>query len=163
MTIRSFARTAIVSACFAGIAMAAQAGGHAKTESSGHPGVDARKAVMKDIGGNLKKVKSFVAGEGGDAAMVASAAASIAASAAEIQYIFDDQVHVDNAGDVKTTASADIWSKWDEFKTTAADLETAAVALAAAAASGDANAIKAGFGATAKNCGACHKPFRVKK
>lgn len=159
MQFRTATRAAIAGACFAGLALAAQAGSH----SSGHPGVDARKAVMKDLGGSLNTVKAFVQGKRSDAGEVAAAAAAMAASAAEVQYVFGDQIHVANAGDVKTTATADIWSKWGEFKQIGDDLQAAAGQLAAAAASGNANAVKAAFGAAAKNCGACHKPFRQKK
>lgn len=158
-------RTLIGAATAGAIALAtfgAVAGGHAK--SSGDPGVDARQALMKEIGGHLKAIKGYVTGESGDAATVEAAAKSIAVAAARIDGLFNDEIHVENAGDVKTTASPAIWQKRDEFNKIADDMEAAAMALAAtAAAGGDDEAVRAGFGAVAKNCGACHKPFRVKK
>lgn len=156
MRFRTLARAAVIGICLGGGAIAVDA----ESRSSGHPGVDARKLGMKALGRDLNKVKAFVQGKGGDTATVAAAAASIAANAAEIQHLFDDQIHTDNAEDVRTTSHADIWVKWGEFRQIGYDLEVAAVALAAAAATGDAEAIEAAFGATAKTCGACHKPFR---
>lgn len=158
-------RTLIGAATAGAIALAtfgAVAGGHAK--SSGDPGVDARQALMKEIGGGLKTIKGYVSGESGDAAAVAAAAKSIAVASSRIDGAFNDEIHVENAGAVKTTASPAIWRKRDEFNKIAGDMEAAALALAAtASAGGDSDAIRAGFGAVAKNCGACHKPFRVKK
>jgi len=158
-------RTLIGAATAGAIALAtfgAVAGSHDK--SSGNPGVDARQALMKGIGGDLKTIKGYVTGESGDVAAVEAAAKSIAVASARIDGLFNDEIHVENANGVKTTASPAIWQKRDEFTGIAGDMEAAATALAAtAAAGGDAEAIRAGFGAVAKNCGACHKPFRVKK
>ena len=161
MSRQFFLRAAAVGVILLGAAGAANAGGHAK--SSGHPGVDERQALMKEIGGSMKTIKGFVTGEGGTAGDVAAAASAMSAAAGKIDGVFNDEIHVENAGDVKTTASPAIWQKRDEFKAVAASLEADASALAATAVAGDNDAIRAGFGKMAKNCGACHKPFRVKK
>jgi len=127
-------------------------------------GVDARKALMKSIGGNVKGVAGYVKGENAETpADVAKRAAAIKADAGKIADAFGDKIHVENAGDVKTTASPAIWEKWSEFTDTASNLASAAGGLEMAAAGGDKAAITAAFGAMTKNCGACHKPFRVKK
>ena len=145
-----FVVAAAAAALFAGAAMA-------------NPGVEARQELMKSIGGNTKAIGGIVKGGPGEASEVATRAAAIAASAAMIGGKFGDQVHVENAGDVKTTASPAIWMKWDEFVKAGTDLETAAKALETTAAGGDMAAIGAAFGAMTKTCGACHTPFRVKK
>lgn len=126
-------------------------------------GVEARQELMKSIAGNTKTIGAFVKGGKGSAADVEASAAAISADAKKIGAMFGDQIHVENAGDVKTTASPAIWQKWDGFVAIANDLDSAASALSAAAATGDADAIKAGFGPMVKTCGACHKPYRVKK
>lgn len=161
-----FSTRSLIGAATAGIlavsTLGAVAGSHEK--SSGHPGVDARHMLMKEISTDLKVIKAYVAGESSDLAAVEASAESIAVASAKIDGAFQDQIHVENANGVTTTASPAIWQKWDEFSAIADDMETAANALAmTAAAGGDADAVKAGFGGIAKNCGACHKPFRVKK
>jgi len=145
------AAAALAAATLAGAAMA-------------NPGVESRQALMKSIVGHTKAIGGYVKGQNAETpADVAKRAASIAADAARIGGAFGDQVHTDNAGDVKTTASSAIWMKWDEFEATAKSLEMSAIELAGAAAGGDKAAIGAAFGGMTKNCGACHKPFRVKK
>ncbi|MEC8061228.1 MAG: cytochrome c [Pseudomonadota bacterium] len=56
-------------------------------------------------------------------------------------------------------ANADIWRSWDKFTAIAAELESAASAMAAGADQGPA-AAKAAFGRVAGTCKACHSAFR---
>ncbi len=129
-----------------------------------NPGVEARQALMKSIVGDVKAIAGYVKGENVETpADVAMRAEAIKANAAKISGAFGDQVHVENADGVKTIASPAIWQKWDEFVATASGLESSAGALAMTAAGGDKAAIAESFGALTKNCGACHKAFRVKK
>ena len=61
-----------------------------------------------------------------------------------------------------TDAKGDVWSQPDKFKT-AFDRNTEAIGkLAAAARSGDENAMKAAAGDVGKACGGCHDDFRAK-
>ncbi|HEY4374580.1 MAG TPA: cytochrome c [Burkholderiales bacterium] len=57
-------------------------------------------------------------------------------------------------------AKADIWKDWDKFKKLQGDLQANTAKLAAAAKSGNADAIKTAFGDTGKSCKACHDAFR---
>lgn len=61
-----------------------------------------------------------------------------------------------------TDAKPEVWAQSDKFKT-AFDRNTQEIAkLAAAARSGDENAMKAAAGEVGKACGGCHDDFRVK-
>jgi cytochrome c556 len=59
-----------------------------------------------------------------------------------------------------TTLSPDVFSKEADFRKAATTFETATAKLTAEAMEGDLGTIKAGFGAVAKNCKACHSAFR---
>ncbi len=60
-------------------------------------------------------------------------------------------------------ARNDIWDNWGDFEKRARSLQRDAAKLAQVAQGGDRAAMKAQFGKTAKNCGGCHKKYRVKK
>lgn len=61
-----------------------------------------------------------------------------------------------------TRAKPEIWDDMDDFKGKLSDFREAAAKLAEAGASGDANAMKAAFGATGKTCKACHDEYKSK-
>lgn len=61
---------------------------------------------------------------------------------------------------VKTKALAAIWSKPAEFAAARGAFVTAAGKLQAVAAQGDADAVKAEFGALRRTCKACHDGFK---
>lgn len=129
-----------------------------------NPGVESRQALMKSIVGNVKAIAGVVKGQSTETmADVARRAGEIQTDADNMGGVFGDRIHVENAGDVKTTASPAIWEEWSNFFKSSQDLEAAAGGLQTAAASGDMGAVKSAFGAMTKTCGACHKPYRVKK
>lgn len=129
-----------------------------------NPGLDARKALMQDIVGNVKVIGGYMKGKNkASAEDVSWLAGTIKEDAARIADAFGDKIHVENADGLKTTASPAIWNDWDKFVMVAGELGKTAGALETTAAGGDKKAIGAAFGAMTKTCGACHKPFRVKK
>lgn len=129
-----------------------------------NPGVEARQALMKSIVGNVKAIAGVVKGQSDESLSdVARRAGEIETAADKMGGVFGDRVHVDNAGGVRTTASPAIWDRWAEFFNAGVNLEAAAVSLQTAAASGNMDAVKGAFGGMTKTCGACHKPFRIKK
>ena len=66
--------------------------------------------------------------------------------------------------DVKDTdAKPEIYKEADKFRSESQKLETEMAKLAAAARSGDQNAVKAAFGEVGKACKSCHDDFRVKR
>jgi len=65
------------------------------------------------------------------------------------------------AGAVAGSASLpEVWSNWSDFEQKAADLKSAADALAAATASGGFQAGQSLVQSTAGNCGGCHRGYR---
>jgi len=125
--------------------------------------VKKRQETMKQLGGNMKAIKTFLEGGAGSAADVAERAAAINAIAARIPSLFPEGTGMDEVKDPKNGAKPEIWLDWERFAAVAKALEERSAALKTVAAGGDRGAIGAAFGAMGKNgCGACHKPFRVK-
>lgn len=66
-----------------------------------------------------------------------------------------------STADVKETrAKPEIYKEGDKFKASADKMQAEIVKLAAAAKSGDQNAVKAAFGAVGQSCKACHDAYR---
>ena len=61
-----------------------------------------------------------------------------------------------------TRAKPEIWENMDDFTAKLSDFREAAANLNTAAASGDADSMKAAFGATGKACKACHDEYKSK-
>lgn len=69
-----------------------------------------------------------------------------------------------STADVKDNdAKPEIYKDADKFRAESQKLETETAKLAAAARSGDQNAVKAAFGEVGKACKSCHDDFRVKR
>jgi cytochrome c556 len=131
-----------------------------------NPGVEARQALMKSIVGNVKAIGAVVKGQSTETmAVVSRRAGEIKTDADNMAGVFGDQIHVENANGVRTTAAPAIWSNWSDFFKISQVLEAAAANLEAVAAGddADADAVKGAFAAMTKTCGACHKPYRIKK
>ncbi|MBU6223727.1 MAG: cytochrome c [Burkholderiales bacterium] len=69
---------------------------------------------------------------------------------------------VDGTDSGETKAKAEIWKDNAKFKDYAGKLQAESVKLVAAAKSGNQDAFKTAFGATAGACKACHDDFRAK-
>lgn len=125
-------------------------------------GVEARQQLMKDVAAANRVIAGYVKGEN-DATpeQVKERAEEIAILAGRASDKFGDQIHTENAGDIKTRALPAIWERWDEFEKISNDLASSASAVATAAEGGDKEAITAAFAAMTPNCGACHRPFRA--
>ena len=68
-----------------------------------------------------------------------------------------------STADLKSDAKPEIYKDTEKFHSASQKLETEVAKLAAAARSGDQNAVKAAFGEVGKACKACHDDFRVKR
>jgi len=149
-------------ACALGLGMAATAASVATAADDAKSAIEARKDGMKTIGKNNKAIGDTIKGEASlSPAQLAEAANAINAAAKEITVKFKPEFHTGNAGDVKTTAKPEIWQQWDKFAEAAKALEDTSAKLAIVAAAGDMEATRAAFADNAKNCGACHRAFRV--
>lgn len=118
--------------------------------------VDARVAVMKQLGGKVNE--AFQA-----SSTPAAAKAKIAEAlniAESIPSHFPAGTADGDAGVTSSRALPDIWKKPAEFKAAADALVAALKATDALLDGGDAAKIEASFGEVRKACGGCHTPFR---
>ncbi|MSP98264.1 MAG: cytochrome c [Betaproteobacteria bacterium] len=68
-----------------------------------------------------------------------------------------------STADLKSDAKPEIYKEAEKFRSASQKLEAEVGKLAAAAKSGDQNAVKAAFGETGKACKGCHDDYRVKR
>ena len=122
--------------------------------------VDARRALMKEIGGEMKAIADALDAKSTDTAGMEKHAEMIQADAGKIPGLFPMGSSADDLPG-KTHAKPEIWKDFDAFKAAAATLGTEAGKLADAAKSGDTSAVADQLDETAHNgCSACHKEFR---
>ena len=118
-----------------------------------------RKALMKAVGGASKTGSQMAKGEAPfDAAKANEAMGTIATSWAAFAKLFPKGSETGG----ETTASPKIWESFKDFEDKGAKLASDATAAQKAAANG-ADTFKAAFGDVTKNCGGCHKPYRIQK
>ncbi|ODT30943.1 MAG: hypothetical protein ABS54_00950 [Hyphomicrobium sp. SCN 65-11] len=118
-----------------------------------------RKALMKAVGGASKTGSQMAKGEAPfDAAKANEAMGTIATSWAAFAKLFPKGSETGG----ETTASPKIWESFKDFEDKGAKLASDATAAQKAAANG-ADAFKTAFGDVTKNCGGCHKPYRIQK
>mgnify|MGYP000081769534 FL=1 len=118
-----------------------------------------RKALMKAVGGASKAGSQTAKGEVPfDAAKASEAMGTIATSWAAFAKLFPKGSETGG----ETTASPKIWESFKDFEDKGAKLASDATAAQKAAANG-ADAFKTAFGDVTKNCGGCHKPYRIQK
>ena len=120
-----------------------------------------RQASMKERGKLVGVLSKVVKGEQAfDAAAVLEALQGLEANAEKFDTEALFPAGSEQGGD--TTAAPAIWEDKAGFNA-AEDKYLADVKAAVAASPADVDALKAPFGAIAKNCGACHQTYRIKK
>ena len=124
--------------------------------------IDARRAIMKNNGKNIKVIVGFMKKGMGTAADVAMSARNIASGLASFPNNFPKGTS-QGAGAGNTRAKAEIWTQWARFAGGSAKGTELALKLAMAADTGDKGAIGKALGALGKGCGGCHKAFRGPK
>lgn len=123
--------------------------------------VDARRALMKEMSGEMKAIAEALDAKSTDTAGMQKHAEVIEADAAKIPTLFPAGSSADDLPG-KTHAKPEIWKDFEGFKAIAATLGANAGKLADAAKSGDVTAVAAELDETSHNgCGACHKQFRL--
>lgn len=113
-----------------------------------------RQATLKELQQNFKRVADMANGR---AAFDAGVAESSAARAAEL--IKQPWVGF-GPGTEGGKADSDIWKEQDKFKAAASRAEGEVAKVAAAAKTGNLDAIKAAVGNAGASCKACHDAFR---
>ena len=127
-------------------------------EASDNAAVENRKMLMDGIGGAMGTLGCYMKGECTlPDPVLANLAKGIAFSAGAALAAFEPQTP---DASVKTTASADIWTNWDDFSGRFPEMQQAALALADAV--GDKGAMGAAMGNLGKSCKGCHDEFRTK-
>ena len=116
-----------------------------------------RKANFSKSAQQMRQMRAQF--QASDYAAIQASADAIANWAASMTDYFPETTSPEKAS-VKTSASASIWQRFDEFSALAANHEAAARALSLAAADGNAGDIMAKMQAMGKTCGACHSQFK---
>jgi cytochrome c556 len=117
-----------------------------------------RKEMMKAVGGVTRDAAAMVKGEAPfDLAKAQRTFTVYADTARKFGGLFPDSSKT--GGD--TTAAPKIWEDMAGFKAGLAKWEKESTDAAAAVK--DLDSLKAAFGNVAKNCGACHETYRIKK
>lgn len=115
--------------------------------------ISERQAKFRESAGNLRAMRMHL--QNADYGAIQTSAEAIAVWAEEMPGYFPDGSHVG-----KTNAKPAIWDRFDEFSQLADDNKNKALALAEAAASGDANAVQNAMQTVGRTCGACHSQFK---
>ena len=123
--------------------------GHPKHLPDAKDVIAFRTYLMENIGDHAKELKKKI--EAGKVAEAKVNAQAIALHATRIPDLFPP-----GSTSEKSRAKEEIWQKWDDFRKSAAELQTAADELAVTAADGAGAQLKKVFGA----CKGCHDSFR---
>jgi hypothetical protein len=117
-----------------------------------------RKAALTLVGAHTSRLGAMAQGKVSFDAKVATENAEILAEVAKLPWA----AFVEGSDSGDTKAKAEIWKDNGKFKEYAGKLQTESVKLVAAAKSGNQDAFKSAFGATAGTCKSCHDDFRAK-
>nr|3VRC_A Chain A, Cytochrome c' [Thermochromatium tepidum]3VRC_B Chain B, Cytochrome c' [Thermochromatium tepidum] len=122
--------------------------------------IETRQAGYAFMAWNMGKIKANLEGEY-NADQVRAAANVVAAIANSGMGALYGPGTDKNVGAVKTRAKPELFQNLEDVGKLARDLGTAANALAAAAATGEANAVKSAFADVGAACKACHQKYRA--
>lgn len=149
----------------AALAVVVAAGGVLAPSTAATPGetVKKRQETMKQLGGHMKAIKTYLETGEGSASDIAMRASEINDIAGKIPTLFPEGTGMDEVKDPKNGAKPEIWLEWEKFTAAAKGLGERSSALKTAASNGGNQAIAAAFEEMGQNgCGTCHKPYRIK-
>ena len=118
-----------------------------------------RKAVMTLIGHHFKQVAAVVKGQQPYDRNDVARNATLVEVFSKLPW---DAFMVPDSDKGATQLNPDAFGQRSKFMEAGRELETEATKLVSAANSGNLDAIKNQFGAVAKSCQNCHKPFRTR-
>lgn len=127
----------------------------AKTEDA----IKYRQSALFVMGQHFGRIGAMASGRAPFDAKVAADNADVVASMAKLPWAAFGP-GTDKGGDTK--AKAEIWSEQVKFKEASDKMVAESVKLAAATKTGNLDAVKTAFTATAASCKACHDAFRSK-
>jgi len=120
--------------------------------------IEYRQGALAVMGNHFSRIGAMASGKVPFDAKAVQANADLVATLAKLPW----SAFIEGSDKGDTNARPEIWSQADKFKAASQKLEDATVKLAAAAKTGNQDAIKAAFGATGETCKACHDDFRKK-
>ncbi len=120
-----------------------------------------RQGELRRMGAAMRVIGRFLKSEGANVTDVGASAEIIRAVAADLAHgLFPEGTAI---GVGRSAARPEIWQEWDIFKERSTALQTAAARLIAAAATGNAEAVRTPIVEVAQACGTCHELFRRKQ
>ena len=120
--------------------------------------IEYRQGALAVMGNHFSRIGAMASGKVPFDARAVQANADLVATLAKLPW----SAFIEGSDKGDTNARPEVWSQADKFKAASQKLEDATVKLAAAAKTGNQDAIKAAFGATGETCKACHDDFRKK-
>jgi len=120
--------------------------------------IEYRQGALTVMGNHFGRIGAMTSGKVPFDAKAVQANADLVATLAKLPW----SAFIEGSDKGDTNARPEVWSQADKFKAASQKLEDATVKLAAAAKTGNQDAIKAAFGATGEACKACHDDFRKK-
>ena len=120
--------------------------------------IEYRQGALTVMGHHFGSIGAMVNGKAPFDARLAQANADLVVTLARLPW----GAFVEGSDKGDTNARPEIWSQPDKFKAAAQRLQEASVKLAAAAATGKPDNLKAAFSATSEACKSCHDDFRKK-
>jgi len=148
----------LLGASLVSMLVACGAGGGAAPADDSPEGqaVQFRQDVMRSLGYKVAAVRAMATGEVPvDEAKFRKDTADVAVLAGMLPEGF-----IPSSSATASNANPEVWTNTADFRQKAADLKTAADALAASAASQGFEAAKGMVQAAGSTCGACHRPYR---
>lgn len=136
------------------LAVLASAAAAQPTFATPQDAIKYRQATLKEMQQNFKRVADMASGRADFDAKVAEASATRAAELIKMPWAGF------GPGTEGGKASPAIWKEQDKFKAAASKAEGEVAKLAAAAKTGNLDAIKAAIGPAGASCKACHDSFR---
>ena len=115
-----------------------------------------RKAVFTVTGAHFSRIGAMVNGRVPFDAKAALENAEIVADMSRLPW----PAFMEGTDKGETRAKPEIWKESDKVKAAAGRFQEEATKLAAAAKTGQLDALKAAFGATAQTCKSCHDSYR---
>ena len=117
-----------------------------------------RQTELRRMSAAMRVIGRFLKAEGANVADVGAAAEVIRA----VSVVFTPAMFPEGSGvgAGRSAARPELWQEWDIFKERATKLQAASTRLIAAAATGNAEAVKAPIQDIAQACGSCHELYR---
>jgi len=120
--------------------------------------IEYRQGALAVMGNHFSRIGAMASGKVPFDAKAVQANADLVVTLAKLPW----SAFIEGSDKGDTNARPEVWAQADKFKAASQKLEDATVKLAAAAKTGDQDAVKAAFSAAGNTCKSCHDDFRKK-